>query len=105
MTYVLDASAVVAFFKKEEGKEKVWDILQEAENRTASVYMSKVNLTEVNFRFIRLLGMEGAAVILNKIYKLPIQMIDTITSSALQKRSRPNPLAERWNKPNASLPQ
>ena len=88
MTYVLDASAVVAFFKKEEGKEKVWDILQEAENRTASVYMSKVNLTEVNYRFICLLGMEGAAVILNKTYKLPIQMIDTITNQVFEEASR-----------------
>jgi predicted nucleic acid-binding protein len=88
MTYVLDACALIAFLKKEDGKEKIRDILQEAENETASVYMCIANLIEVNYRFIRILGKEGAAVILNQIYDLPIQIIDPINKQVFDEASR-----------------
>jgi ribonuclease VapC len=88
MTYVLDASAVIAIFQKEEGKEKVWNILSEAENGTASVYMSIVNLIEVNYNFYRDLGKEGADAILNKIYNLPLQIIDIIDKQVFDEASR-----------------
>ncbi|MDR3046080.1 MAG: hypothetical protein LBU51_00505 [Bacteroidales bacterium] len=35
MIYVLDASALIAFFKKEEGKEKVWDKESDAWKKAA----------------------------------------------------------------------
>jgi predicted nucleic acid-binding protein len=88
MTYVLDASALIAFFKKEEGKERVWNILFEAENGTASVYISIVNLMEVNSRFIRLLGKEQAGIILDQIYDLPLQIIDIIDKQVFDEASR-----------------
>jgi predicted nucleic acid-binding protein len=84
MTYILDAGALIAFLKKEPGKEKVWDIFQEAENETASVYMNAVNLIEVYYQFIRDLGKEQAAEILNQIYNLPLQIVDTINNLALK---------------------
>ncbi|GHU49240.1 hypothetical protein FACS1894200_07690 [Spirochaetia bacterium] len=88
MTYVLDASAVIALFKEEEGKERIRDILHEVENGTASLYMSVVNLIEVNSRFIRLVGKEQTLIILNQIYNLPLQIIDTIHKQVFNEASR-----------------
>jgi ribonuclease VapC len=87
-TYILDASAVIALYKEEEGKDKVRGILKEAENGTASVYMSVVNLAEVHSRFIRLLDMEQALVILDQIYDLPLQIINTINRQVFDEASR-----------------
>ncbi|GHV76802.1 hypothetical protein AGMMS49942_16230 [Spirochaetia bacterium] len=88
MTYVLDACALIAYLKKEEGQEKVLDILQKAENETASVYMSIINLIEVHYGFVDDLGKERAAVILNKIYNLPLQIIDTLNSHVFSEAVR-----------------
>ena len=80
MIHVLDACALVAFLKKEEGAEKVWDILQDTENGTFFVYMSIVNLIEVHYGFVCSVGTERAAEILDQIHDLPLQIIDTINS-------------------------
>jgi PIN domain nuclease of toxin-antitoxin system len=88
MTYVLDACALIAYLKKEEGQEKVFDIFQKAENETASVYMSIVNLIEVHYGFVDDLGKKRAAIILNKIYNLPLQIIDTLNSHVFSEAVR-----------------
>jgi predicted nucleic acid-binding protein len=88
MTYVLDASAVIAIFREEAGKEKVRDILREAENGTASVYMSVVNLIEVSYKFYRDLGKEADDALLERIYRMPIQVQPTIAENVFSEASR-----------------
>jgi predicted nucleic acid-binding protein len=88
MIYVLDACALVAFLKKEEGVEKVLDILQETENGTTFVYMSIMNLIEVHYGFVCSLGKKRAAEILDQIHDLPIQIVDTINSPVFDEAVR-----------------
>jgi PIN domain nuclease of toxin-antitoxin system len=88
MIYILDACALIALLKKEEGAEKIRDILKEAKAGTSAVYISIVNLIEVHYVFTKPLGKEAAAEILAKIPKLPIQIIDTITIHAFDEAVR-----------------
>ncbi|GHT58768.1 hypothetical protein FACS1894109_13520 [Spirochaetia bacterium] len=88
MIYVLDASAVIAIFREEAGKEKVWDILREAEKGTVTVYISKVNLIEVSYKFYRDLGKEANDALLEHIYRMPIQVQSTIAENVFSEASR-----------------
>ncbi|GHU42822.1 hypothetical protein FACS1894190_12610 [Spirochaetia bacterium] len=88
MIYILDACSVIAFFNREEGQEKIWDILQEAENKRSTVYINIVNLMEVHYGFYRDFGKETALKILNQIYDLPITIIDTINKQVFDETSR-----------------
>jgi PIN domain nuclease of toxin-antitoxin system len=87
-TYILDACALIALLKQEEGADKIRAILKEAKVGTAAVYMSVVNLIEVHYVFTKPLGKEGAAEILRKIPKLPIQVIVAINSHVFDEAVR-----------------
>jgi hypothetical protein len=50
--------------------------------------MSIVNLIEVHYGFVDDLGKERAAVILSKIYHLPLQIIDTVNSHVFSEAVR-----------------
>ena len=46
MTYILDACALMAVFKQENGTDKVKSLLNEAQAGQATVYMNIINLIE-----------------------------------------------------------
>ena len=56
MTYVLDACALIALFKNEQGSDKVKALLEEALADQTLIYMNTVNLIEVDYIFHRALG-------------------------------------------------
>jgi predicted nucleic acid-binding protein len=100
MTYVLDACALIALLKKEEGADKIRDILKEARAGTSAVYMSIVNLIEVHYGFVKALGKESAVKILGKIHKLPIQIIDTINNDVFEETVR---IRSTYNRTGGSI--
>lgn len=56
-THIVDASALIAYFKSEEGHEKFADLLRDERNVLA---MHTVNLCEVYYNYLRSDGLEKA---------------------------------------------
>jgi predicted nucleic acid-binding protein len=100
MTYVLDACALIALLKKEEGADKIRDILKETKAGTSAVYMSIVNLIEVHYGFTKALGQKPALKILEKIHNLPIQIIDTVNNDVFEETVR---IRSTYNRTNGSI--
>jgi PIN domain nuclease of toxin-antitoxin system len=78
LIYIFDACALIALFKKEKGADKIRALFDEALAGQSSIYMNIVNLIEVHYGFYRTLGKEKSGLILEQVYKMPIQFIDTI---------------------------
>jgi PIN domain nuclease of toxin-antitoxin system len=88
VTYVLDACALIALFKKEQGADKVKKLLDNALAGEDSMYMSTVNLIEVYYGFYREMKKEQAGLILEQIYKMPIHFIDAIDTAVVNEAAR-----------------
>jgi predicted nucleic acid-binding protein len=88
LTYVLDACALIALFKKEQGADKVKALLDNALDGQDLIYMSTVNLIEVYYGFYREIKKEQAELILEEIYKMPIHFLDAIDKPIIDEASR-----------------
>lgn len=88
MTYILDACALIALFKREQGAEKIRALLDEALAGQAVLYMSIINLIEVHYSFYRALGQEKSSLILEQVYAIPVNFIDTIDTIVFSEASR-----------------
>ena len=83
--YVLDACALVALFKGEEGAADVDDLFQKTVRGDALLYMSIVNLLEVYYGFIRDIGLAKTTEMMQKITDTPLNVIDAITQNVYHK--------------------
>ena len=88
MTYILDACSLIALFKKEKGADKVKVLLDEALAGQVDIYMNTVNLIEIHYLFYRALGKDKSTLILEQVYMLPIQFINTIDDVIFSETSR-----------------
>ena len=88
MIYIFDACALIALFKREQGFDKISALLDEALTGQSTIYMNTINLIEVFYCFYRALGKEKSGLILEKIYTMPIQFIDTIDAVIFSETSR-----------------
>jgi predicted nucleic acid-binding protein len=88
LIYILDACALIALFKKEQGADKIRVLFDEASAGQSSIYMNTVNLIEVHYGFYRTLGSEKSSLILEQVYTMPIQFIDTIDDVIFSEASR-----------------
>ena len=88
MIYVLDACALIALFKNEQGADKVEALISAALSDQALIYMNTVNLIEMNYFFYRALGQEKSGLILEQIYAMPIHFINTIDTTIFSETSR-----------------
>jgi predicted nucleic acid-binding protein len=80
MSYVLDACALIAYLKKETEGIKVKELLDKAIAREITLYMNRANLIEVYYGYIQQEGsVEKADTIMQSVYDLPMQFVDTIT--------------------------
>jgi ribonuclease VapC len=75
-TYVLDSSALVAFFEDRAGAEKVEGLLANASEARRPLLMSVVNWGEVYYSIWLSRGEEAANEKLREISQLPIEVID-----------------------------
>jgi len=71
--YVLDACALLAFLKKEDGSEVVKDII----SGDCEVFLHCVNFLEVYYNLLREFGKDKSDIICEEILKLPIKIIST----------------------------
>ena len=88
MTYIFDACALIALLKQEQGFDKISALLDEALAGQSVIYMNTINLIEVYYLFYRALGKEQSGLILEKIYTMPVQFIDTIDEVIFAEASR-----------------
>ena len=75
-TYVLDSSALMAFFEDRPGAEKVEELLAKAADTKHPLLMSVVNWGEVYYSVWRARGEKAASAKLLEIAQLPIQVFD-----------------------------
>jgi len=81
-TYVLDASALMAFFEDRPGADKVEELLAKAAEAKHPMLMSVVNWGEVYYSIWRARGEKAAAAKLHEIAQLPIEIIGVDTELA-----------------------
>ncbi len=75
MSYVLDASALTAYFEKEPGYEKVQEYLTKAASSKQSLLLSAVNWGEVFYVTFQNHGSESAEEISRVIESFPIDVV------------------------------
>ena len=74
--YVLDASALMAFFEDRAGADKVEELLAKAADAKRPLVMSVVNCGEVFYSIWRAHGEKQANAKVQEIAQLPIEIID-----------------------------
>lgn len=79
MKYVLDASAVVSFFEKGKGSEKVQDILIQSLQGKCELLMSVINWGEVYYALWLKQGRSVAEEKLRVLSRFPIRLIPAET--------------------------
>jgi predicted nucleic acid-binding protein len=74
--YVLDASALMAFFEREPGADQVEELLRAAAASERPLLLSVVNWGEVYYSIWRKYGEDAAARKDDEIARLPIEVVD-----------------------------
>ena len=80
--YVLDASALLAFFQDEPGAAKVQELLTEARQAERPLLLSVVNWGEVYYVAWQRTGEAAAQQRLEEIARLPIELVDADRDTA-----------------------
>src|SRR5271166_3710879 len=81
-TYVLDASALIAFLQKAPSAHRINEILKEALRGRAQVLMSAVNYGEVYGKLLRERGPEDARIGIHAMSPLSIELLDATPQRA-----------------------
>lgn len=92
-TYVLDASALMAFFEDRPGAEKVEELLAKAAEGKRPLLMSVINWGEVYYSVWRARGEAAAHEKLRQIAQLPIEIVDAdsaLTQTAARLKAQYN---------------
>lgn len=74
-TYVIDACALIAYLREEQGSDKLCKLLKDRKN---SFFMHSINIGEVYYDSLRISGEEKAQELFDDIAKLPINVIWTL---------------------------
>jgi PIN domain nuclease of toxin-antitoxin system len=88
MTYVLDACALLAIFKREAGADVVDVLFQKALMGEDVLFMSIVNLLEVFYGLIGDVGIERAQAMMEPLDDTPLTVINTISQPVYQTAAR-----------------
>jgi len=72
---VFDAHAILRWTQKEPGYQKVKSLMVACREGSALGYMNRINLGEVHYKTIRVLGPEGAKDFMENFLRLPITIV------------------------------
>lgn len=87
--YVLDASALIAFFNAEEGAVPVVRLMALARSGEAELHLAVVNLFEVYYDFLKRGASEQEAnEFLDGIYSLPVSVADMVDRVWMEKAAK-----------------
>jgi len=87
-SYVLDACALVAVINRENGAETVDKLFHQAVKGEVNLFISIINLLEVNYGFIGDIGIAKTQKILKAIDETPLVIINTISEQAYNEAAR-----------------
>jgi ribonuclease VapC len=73
--YLLDSFALLSFFQKESGEEKVKAILEEARNGTACAMLNVINMGEIIYTVQRQFGQQAKLDVIMNIGRLGIVIL------------------------------
>ena len=86
--FILDACALIAFFKKEAGYEAMIDFFDQACTQKIFLSMHRLNLLEVYYGFYRDDGKEQAESFLNDALSLPMTITDELGDPLFREAGR-----------------
>ena len=86
--YIMDACALIAFLRDEDGAEAVTGILKSAVDGTAEIRMNSINLLEVYYDIYRGVGKAKAVEELAMIKKLPMAIQPTLSDEVFEEAGR-----------------
>ncbi|MCL2199722.1 MAG: PIN domain-containing protein [Defluviitaleaceae bacterium] len=86
--YILDANALLALLRNEQGADKVADIINAANKGKVKITMHKANLLEVYYDLVRSYSKDKADEILAEIKKRPIEINPEITDEIFTEAGR-----------------
>ena len=86
--FVLDACALIALLRRENGAELIEDVFRKAIEKATTIVMNKLNLLEVYYDTYRLYDKETADRLLERIYMLPVQIVSEFTDDVLKEAGR-----------------
>ena len=72
---LLDAFAILRWTQQQKGWEKIKTLLEEARKGRESLFMSQINLCEVYYKTIRIMGKQEAKRFLDAFHLLPLTVI------------------------------
>lgn len=75
-TIVLDSHPLIAYFEKDEGWEKVAEILQQAAEGKHQLLLSVINWGEIYYITLREYGEEYAETVLHALKNMPIEIVE-----------------------------
>lgn len=87
-TFVLDASALIAFLADEPGAAKVDDVFHKARKGACALYMNKINVLEIYYGVYRADGVKKAEETLDRVAKLPFRVVDTLVDDVFKEAGR-----------------
>jgi predicted nucleic acid-binding protein len=88
MNYILDACALIAVLKREQGWEKVYTLIMRANAGDIRLYMHIVTVLEVYYSIRREQGPEAAQNILDIVDNSAIQITDDISKPFFREAGR-----------------
>lgn len=95
---LLDAFAILRWTQKEKGWKRVRELLELAQKGREILFMSQINLCEVYYKTIQILGREEAGKFLDAFHLLPITVVhptdEIIWRAAEIKAEHPMSLAD-----------
>jgi ribonuclease VapC len=74
--FVLDSYALLAYFRNENGGEKVEQLLHEAANNKHELYMTCINAGEVFYMSCRKDGVDKAAIAWKAMLQFPLHFVE-----------------------------
>jgi predicted nucleic acid-binding protein len=72
---VLDSFALLAYFRDEEGADKVQQLLERASRKGAALLMTEVNYAEVKYITLRKQGAEAWRQVQESLTSLPLEFV------------------------------
>jgi predicted nucleic acid-binding protein len=85
---LIDACALLAYFRREEGRDVVKDLLDRTERGEIRLFMNVINQVEVFYDCIRKVGLDRANDAFAMVDDLPITIIDTVERSEAEHAAR-----------------
>ena len=82
--YVLDSSAMIAFFRKETGAEKVKALLHQSALSECTLYMHNASVAEFYYDVLYTLSQSDSEQVLDKVAGYPINFIENISSNFIK---------------------